>query len=446
MKESKYNISVKHENRMLFFNAITGNVLSFSENEFENIKALLIDIDFLKGKYPSLFKYLLNNGYIINDGVNEIDIIKFRNNLSVYLDKEYRLILNPTLECNFNCWYCYEKHEKGIMSKKTINKIKKHVNLLIDNKQIDSLHLDWFGGEPLLYFDEIIYPMATYFKKVSIRKKIGFRSTITTNGYLITPEMIHKFKEMNFNFFQITIDGDKELHDKIRRHYNTPTYETIINNVIMICKEMNDVEVVLRLNYTDKTKKTDFTKDLEIIPLEYRNKISIDFQRVWQTFEKKEVRNQWKIDFSARVRRMGFLYKGLGHIYPNKGITCYVDKINHLEINYDGKVYKCTGRGYDEKYMVAELLQSGELVWNENELSKRFSNATFENEMCIQCKSLPLCMGPCSQKILEVNTNNDLENSCTLKLSEYEIEDYIIDCFESLMDYKNSIQISEATT
>ncbi len=439
MKESQYNFSVNHNNRIIFYNAITGDLLSFTENEFENISILLKNLSLLEVKYPSLLQYFIRTGFVIKDGVNELDIVKFRNNQNVFLDKEYRLVINPTLECNFNCWYCYERHCKGRMGQKTMNKIKKHVNLLIDNKQIDSLHLDWFGGEPLLYFNEVIFTLASYFQKISKKKNISYRNTITTNGYLITEEMINQFKKTNFNFFQITLDGNKEQHNKIRRHYGKDSYDVIINNVILLCKEMKDVEIVLRLNYSEKTMENDFTKDLEIIPLEYRKKITVDFQRIWQTYDSKKDRNQWKIDFSTKVRKMGFYYKGLGHLFPYKGISCYVDKLNHLEINFDGQVYKCTARGYDKKYVVAELLPSGELLWKENELSKRFSNPTFQNEMCLKCKCLPICIGPCSQKIFEVKTNHNLENICTLKLSEYKIEDYIIDCYESLMDYRKTL-------
>ena len=439
MKESEYNLTAIKNDRTILFNSLTGSVLSFAKSEYETITTLIKDVDIMKEKYPTLFNYFIEKGFVVEDETNELDIIRFRNNNGIFLDREYRLVLNPTLECNFNCWYCYEKHDKGRMSKYTMQKIRNHVNFLINKRQIDSLHLDWFGGEPLLYFEEIVYPMTKYFKERLKKKQVGFRSGITTNGYLVTPEMINHFKEIDLSFFQITIDGNKERHDKVRRHYNTPSYDVIINNINLLCREMENISIVLRVNYDERTMENDFTKDLEVILKENRHKITIDFQRVWQTIDKKLISNQWKIKLSSKVREMGFLYKGLGQFYPYKENTCYVDRFNHLEINYDGKIYKCTAKGYDDEYVVGNLKSNGELIWNKNELCNRFSLATFENDMCLKCKCLPICMGPCSQKILDTKNCSNLDSICTFKLSEFTIEDYIVDYYETLIDYKNNL-------
>ena len=62
--------------------------------------------------------------FIIDDDVNELEILRIRNREAVR-NQSYQLIINPTLECNFRCWYCYENHKKGHMNETTVENIKK---------------------------------------------------------------------------------------------------------------------------------------------------------------------------------------------------------------------------------------------------------------------------------------------------------------------------------
>lgn len=101
---------------------------------------------------------------------DEISLLRYRNHQHIYADRDYSLFLNPTLECNFSCWYCYETHEKGYMSEKMIEKIKKHIIYMIEKIHINSLTLSWFGGEPLLYFNEVVYPISLFAKEICEKK------------------------------------------------------------------------------------------------------------------------------------------------------------------------------------------------------------------------------------------------------------------------------------
>lgn len=62
-------------------------------------------------------------------------------------------------------------------------------------------------------------------------------------------------------------------------------------------------------------------------------------------------------------------------------------------------------------------------------LINHFSNSTFENKMCIRCKLLPICMGPCIQKVIE-NKNDDIRKVCYLNFNEINVKDYIISIYK----------------
>jgi uncharacterized protein len=179
--------------------------------------------------------------------------ILLENRLIVFKDKSYRLTINPTLNCNFSCWYCYEAHPKKRMSKNVINATIKYIEHLVNNLKINNLNLDWFGGEPLLCYKTTMYPLANEAKKVCDQNHVSFQSGMTTNGYLIRPEMIPFFKKVNMNSFQITLDGEKDQHDKTRCCKNgKPSYDKIVQNIILLASELSLDNLAVRINYTKK--------------------------------------------------------------------------------------------------------------------------------------------------------------------------------------------------
>ena len=98
--------------------------------------------------------------------------------LTVFRDPSYRLTINPTLNCNFSCWYCYETHNKKYMSNEVKQRILKLIDNIVSKQDIQYFELDWFGGEPLLYPDIIervsLKIMDQNLLKVYVKKKKCF--------------------------------------------------------------------------------------------------------------------------------------------------------------------------------------------------------------------------------------------------------------------------------
>ena len=86
---------------------VSNNVLGQIRNVTrQNLDALIIDTAFV-GKQCDEFEQ--NSKYILS----------IENNTD-----SYHLIINPTLECIFNCWYCYEQHTKGRINKDIFERIQ----------------------------------------------------------------------------------------------------------------------------------------------------------------------------------------------------------------------------------------------------------------------------------------------------------------------------------
>ena len=92
------------------------------------------------------------------------------------------------------------------------NNIKKLIDNILRNGNLKHFDLSWFGGEPLMYFEEVVYPISSYLLKRSNECGITFSNSITTNGFLLNPSMIKKCVEINLNHYQITLDGNRDMY------------------------------------------------------------------------------------------------------------------------------------------------------------------------------------------------------------------------------------------
>lgn len=430
-KQSKYNFFVKDGDRVIYFNAFTGNTFSLNQNEHDKMQKLFNDLVFFEENYNSVFNTFKEWGYFVNDNLDELNLLRLRNRREIFSNKYYRMIINPTLECNFRCWYCYEDHQIGHMDKVTLCSLKKHIQFMIEKERITGICLDWFGGEPLLYFDEVIYPLALFAKKNAKKNGILYNCSMTTNASKLNSAMISKMKNIDLNSFQITIDGDKNRHDRIRNESGKPSFDLIMGNIVQLCTEIVNCHVNLRVNYDVNTLTiSDMDYALNLIPIDLRSKITIDLQRVWQTLQSNNQNdNEQMLKTYQLSKSLGFASSPVSNLFKvGRCYTCYADRLYTTIINYDGKIHGCTARNYNPENAIGELSKDGRIVWDEMKLAKQKGQATFENETCLNCKYLPVCMGPCSQKKIESNDEFNT-NLCPLNVSEISIDTYIKDYY-----------------
>jgi uncharacterized protein len=74
---------------------------------------------------------------------------------------------------------------------------------------------------------------------------------------------------------------------------------------------------------------------------------------------------------------------------------------------------------------------NGIIEWDNRILIQLYSKATFDNDKCLGCKYLPLCLGPCSQNMSSF--------TCFYELTEIKIQDFIIETYKRQKTYKEKI-------
>ncbi|MDR0681527.1 MAG: hypothetical protein LBG15_06745 [Dysgonamonadaceae bacterium] len=87
-----------------------------------------------------------------------------------------------------------------------------------------------------------------------------------------------------------------------------------------------------------------------------------------------------------------------GGLSVGKFYNCYASKFHYIEINYDGKIYKCTARGYTDDYVLGEILDDGSVKWDEKKISKLYDKPTFDNPNVFRLRLSSNLFGPLSSK------------------------------------------------
>lgn len=401
MKVSKYTTRLSVSDKSwLLYNAVTDKFVIYSKELDFDGKA---DLEVLKQNSNHFYEQLENGGFIIPDDWDETAEVVKKGLENCKNEKEYYLIINPTLNCNFRCWYCYEDHSgRKKMLPETVASVKRMIDRLCEKKRIEFLHLSFFGGEPLLYYLDTVKPIIEHVENLRNEHGLKYSIHFTTNGYLITDHLLEDLQKVHAPVsFQITFDGNKEEHDKVRKSASEAgSYDRILANTKKILK--NGFHVGLRLNYSGKNVASmgQVLKDIEPLSGYGKSLLTIDFQRVWQdeaVASTNEILLKTITDFRSKFPFVGDFYNRIDS-YRN---PCYGDLENECVINYDGGIYKCTARDFTEERRVGNLLPDGSFSLVNPNLIKLRRRAKFTKQVCQNCRIFPLCGGGCSQTSLE---------------------------------------------
>lgn len=428
MKFSEYNYFQEYNDKIICYNGISRKMITLAKPEYKlifesEIKDVVI-------KFPSISNIFKQWNFFIDDSFDELSLMRFKNKEKLFLEKKLWVTIIPTLMCNFKYWYCSTEltntvYDKESMSKELQMNIIKFISNQVERRNANSIHLDWFGGEPTLYFDEIVFKLSKQVLKIANKHKLPFTNHITTNGFLINKDMVTKFKEINLNSFQITIDGNKKKHNSVRNENGKPSFDRIIENIKLIVNEISNINMVLRINYDKQTLK-DANQIFNKFSKEEASRIRIDFQRVWQVSKTDQEENTLLKESIKKANNSGF-YSSYYGFAPRDFHVCYADRLDYYAINYNGKVYKCTARGYKEDQCIGKIIDNGKLELNYNTLYNYYAKPTFENEHCLNCKLLPLCFGPCIQKNKEYyNQELDFKTVCMYSGTEISLGTHLI--------------------
>ena len=183
---------------------------------------------------------LTEHGFLVPDRATERQALEtfFRD---IRESKEQlRVTILTTLQCNFACDYCFQGDHGDYnkfaakMSMETAARVGDWAESRLDAIKPENFSMTFFGGEPLLNMP-VVYYLAERMWAACQARGVRMLINVITNGLLLTPEVVDRLNAFGLNGVKITIDGDRETHNRMRPlRGGQGTFDKIINNIRQI--------------------------------------------------------------------------------------------------------------------------------------------------------------------------------------------------------------------
>ena len=201
---------------------------------------------------------LIEAGSLFTDDIYKDFVMDFKKRTTVVK----ALCLHIAHDCNLACKYCFaeegEYHGKRELMSFEVG--RKALDFLVANSGTrTNLEVDFFGGEPLMNF-EVVKQLVEYGRSLEEPNNKKFRFTLTTNGVLLNDDIL-EFANKEMSNLVLSIDGRKEVHDRMRpRRGGQGSYDEIVPKFQHAAESRNQMNYYVRGTYT--RNNLDFAKDV----------------------------------------------------------------------------------------------------------------------------------------------------------------------------------------
>jgi len=405
---------IKADGFYLLHNTLYQTAISVSDEEAAFIDSISDYHSFEPDMKSNFHKALIEQGMLVEENVREHQLVGYyeKNSRPIYL----KLILIVTRQCNFRCPYCYEEHECKTMRDETYDAIIVFIKKQLEMKKYDGLHISFFGGEPTLEHNAIV----KFSKKLltTLSEKVPYSASMTTNGYLLTPDRFRELVDCKITSYQITVDGTEDNHNKTRVVANgRGSWSRIIENLKAARDSELDFAVSIRTNFTPESASLadDF---YSYISEEFGgdNRFSVHYECAKNLGGERvhkmglcEDQGEQIVLLAKIARKYSLQDKAtIDMISSFGGLSCYAGTDNSLVIDFDGTLRKCTVSIDSDRNIVGKLYESG----NYQLYPSNFSNWTCYRlqDECLHCEILPLCLGKkCPQSYYNLHSCNEIK-------------------------------------
>ena len=211
MRESRYNIWVEKADAAYVFNARSGSLLRIGSDDYQALRNFLSDRT--PSCPPKVLASLAAGSMLVSDDADEIGALAKRYESGRVSTGRFALTIVTSLGCNFSCPYCFEDKHPSVMDED----VQKLVLGVLDDQipHINSFHVTWFGGEPLVGKRSLL-ALSDEFMQRCEAGGVAYDADIITNGYLLDAQTCAELAARKVIFAQAGLDGPADVHDRMR--------------------------------------------------------------------------------------------------------------------------------------------------------------------------------------------------------------------------------------
>jgi uncharacterized protein len=378
------------------------------------------------------FTVLEENGFIVES--READRRRIENYFNDFRanSDQLRVTVLTTLQCNFACDYCIQgdhgEYNKTAakMSMETAERVAEWTEARLDAVRPKTFALTFFGGEPLLNLP-VMYYLAERLWNACQSRGVSMLITIITNGLLLTPEVVDRLNPYGLGGVKITLDGDRDTHNRMRPlRGGQGTFDRIVNNIRRVADK---TRISIGGNF-DESSVDSYPALLDFLSAqEFADKlIKVAFKPIIR--EKMPQQPKGFIPLTA-VESDGKALNGNCMTGAGAGVTtssggcdtchflddkmsflreettkrgfktvdgvhmgpCEIHKQNAHTIGPEGSLYACPGFAGNTPESTGHI--DGRVDAWRNRAAERFKKITAWEE-CHDCAFIPVCAGGCS--------------------------------------------------
>ena len=287
----------------------------------------------------------------------------------------------PTTGCNARCFYCFEKGTKPVtMTSETASKV---VRYIVAHRGSETVHISWFGGEPLVNakaIDQICTELS--------QQGVPFRSDMISNGYLFDAEMAQRAKELwQLQKVQITLDGTAQTYNRVKDYVyrDVNAFERVLQNIGLLIAA--GIRVKTRLN----VGKHNIGEMAELVELLHQRfgadeRLSVYSAGLLDEEHNAELFAQ-RMQLEQQITACGFARK-LYDLPKDIRLNCCMadDDGSRVVIAPDGHLGKC------HHYLDREFFGHIDSEERNEAILRKFKERRADIEACATCFYYPQCI------------------------------------------------------
>jgi len=365
---------------------------------------------------------LVEGRFVVPENFDELAYLKTLHLRERYATDAWSLTICPTIDCNFGCDYCFQRHRASRMTEAVQAKL---LEVFAQKApRLSKFFVTWFGGEPTLAWD-VVRKLSQGFMEIAERNRVEYSASLITNGYLLDEEKVEDMIRYRIHLVQITLDGDAPYHDQ-RRHLLTGegSFERILANLRLFLGKSVFVHIRVNVDVRNREGVPALLKRLAEEGLAHQENLRVYFAPVTSTAPPSHGVKGFcftRKDFAKIEPEYFTLAESLGLAtlpYPSLQLGgCVAAQPEGFVVEPDGTLQKCWDTVGQPEFAVGNILEYDPLQLAENPVYQRWMSwDPFSEEIaCSRCTWLPACMGGCPLKVVfpEAMPEGKVELECT---------------------------------